>query len=781
MDLDRALRLTALDTLLLFVVALPQAAAQLPAKADVTLHASVEAVVPGQPFELGVDFKLEPGWHLYWKDPGQSGMPPKIEWTLPPGFEVDPPRFPVPTRHTSAGITTNVLEGEPVLVLRVTPPAELDAPIVTLKGKVTYLACKDTCVPGRAEVTLELSVAAAGVEVKPANEELFQRARLALPKEQGRVVMLTPSLSATELKPGTDFELLLEVAIQHGFHIQSHKPTLPTLVKTAVLLENTPGVKFDAPQFPKPHMRKDRYLGALSEFTGTITIRIPGRVEEELPAGPLHFGGLFTSQACADSGTCLAAETIAFGLELPRGGEGATPVAVGDAGASVTTRGESDAAAVAPAAEVGDETSEEEAAVGGWLGRLGLPGLLIACFLYGLFLNATPCVLPLLSIKVLGFVQQAHESRRRTLLLGLAFGLGVILFFVALGLLAAAGTNLLQFPLVVIALCAVVTVLALSMLGVYTLQAPTAATKLDASLQREGIFTSFGKGALAPLLGFACTGPLLAGAFGWAAQQESHIAILGFLAAGLGMASPYMLLGANPNWLSFLPKPGNWMITFERIMGFLLLGMVVWLLHPITKQMSVIAFELTLLFLIGLGISCWVWGKITYSMSAGTRWRYRGGAGVIAVVGGVLAYGVALPLLKPAYEVPWQTWSLEAVEREVKAGRTVLVDFTAVWCTVCKANKFKAFNQSATGDKLKELGVVPLQGDYSEQDPAITVVLQQFNRLGPPLNLIYPADHPDKPIVLRTNLTLDYLLEKLDEAGPSRVMPQAEPSGRESP
>lgn len=775
-------RLIGLTTLLLLAPGLPQAGAQLPAKETVSLHASVEAVVPGVPFELAVSFKLDPGWHIYWQNSGKSGSPPKLEWSLPPGFEVGPPQFPLPARHTTAGITTNVLEGAPVLILRVTPPAELDAPSVSLAGKVNYLACKEMCVPGRTDLALELPVAVKGAEPKPANEELFQRARAALPKTQGRVVALTPSLSTNELTVGTDFELLLEVKIKPGFHIQSHKPSLPSLVKTSVLLERTPGVTFGTPKYPKPHTRKDRYLGQLSEFSGTITVRIPARVEDKLPAGPVHFGGLLTSQACADSGTCLPAETVGFTLVPAREAGAAAPAPPAAPETSSTATNETaPAAPTAPAAGVADESTNEESAVGGWLGRLGLPGLLLGCFLYGLFLNATPCVLPLLSIKVLGFVQQAHESRRRTLMLGLAFGAGVVLFFIALGLLAAAGTNLLQFPIVVIGLCTVVTVLALSMLGVYTLQVPTTATKLDASLQREGVLTSFGKGALAPLLGFACTGPLLAGAFGWAAQQESHIAILGFLAAGLGMASPYMLLGANPNWLSFLPRPGNWMITFERIMGFLLLGMVVWLLHPVTKQMGIIAFELTLVFFIAVGMSCWVWGKIDYSMSAGTRWRYRGGATGLAVAAGVLTYGVVLPLLKPAYEVPWQPWSVEAVEREVKAGKTVLVDFTAVWCTVCKANKIKAFNQSETGDKLKELGIVPLQGDYSSQDPAIAEVLQQFNRLGPPLNLIYPADKPDDPIVLRPNLTLDYLLKELGEAGPSRVRPNTKPDVKASP
>ena len=205
----------------------------------------------------------------------------------------------------------------------------------------------------------------------------------------------------------------------------------------------------------------------------------------------------------------------------------------------------------------------------------------------------------------------------------------MLLFFVILGLLAAQGKNVLQYPAGVIALGAVVMALALSMLGVYTLQVPSAATSLDAKIQREGVASSFGKGALAPVLGFACTGPLLAGAFGWATKQEPHIAVLAFVFAGLGMASPYVLLGANPNWLSFLPKPGNWMITFERIMGFLLMGMVIWLLHPLVYHIGAEGLEWTLAFLVFVAMACWIWGKIDVSMSTVVRWKYRAGAGAL--------------------------------------------------------------------------------------------------------------------------------------------------------
>ena len=371
------------------------------------------------------------------------------------------------------------------------------------------------------------------------------------------------------------------------------------------------------------------------------------------------------------------------------------------------------------------------------------------------------------------------------MLLGLSFGIGVVLFFIVLGFIAAAGRNLLQFPVVIIGLGAIVTALSLSMLGVYTLKAPDAAAKLDANITQEGILASFGKGALAPILGFACTGPLLAGIFGWATAQEPHVAVFAFVFTGLGMASPYVLLGANPNWLSFLPKPGNWMITFERIMGFVLLAMVIWLIHPLVTQIGSEGLEWTLAFFVAVAMACWVLGKVNMTMPSEQRWRYRGCATALILVTGGLIYGVIYPLdealarQRKVAETPsiplngddnrieWQVWSKDAVRKEVLSGKTVFVDFTAAWCTVCKVNKKVAINTPEVLGKMQEFGILLFRGDFTSYDEEIAGMLKKHSRAGVPLNLIYPAGKPDHPILLRPNLAMKYLLNKLQEAGPS--------------
>lgn len=731
-----------------------------PAKAKVSLVSSVESIVQGEPFEVALHYKIQPSWHIYWKNSGDSGQTPQVTWILPAGFSAGEIQFPVPKRHHSAGdIITNILEHEPGLVVRITPPASTSSDQVTIAADIRYLICNDMCILEKAKVKIDLPIISAGSRTTPTNKKLFDQWRSATPLKKSKYVTISSSLKPADPQPGSIFEYIVTVKIGSNYHIQSHTPTMPSLVGCDLFLNPVEDIYFERAIYPPPHMREDSVLGKLSEYSGSIVIRVPAEVDEE--AKELNgFGGIFVYQACDNKGHCFPPEAV----EFPIYAEAQT---------------HTDSLTVESVASTTDREPEE---AGGFLERFGLGGLLFACFIYGLFINATPCVLPLLSIKVLGFVQQAHESRSRTLALGLAFGVGVMLFFIVLGFLASAGKNVLQYPVAVIGLGAVVMSLALSMLGVFTLQVPTAATSLEASIQKEGILSSFAKGALAPVLGFACTGPLLAGAFGWATQQPPHIAIFAFLFSGLGMASPYVLLGANPNWLSFLPRPGNWMITFERIMGFLLLGMVIWLIHPLISHVGAEGLEWTLVFFVVIAMACWIIGKVNVSMSATQRWNYRGGAMAIVIVSGFLIYGVIFSIADAqahiqstkitshsntddwSEHIPWNLWSADEVEKTVASGKPVFVDFTSAYCTVCKANKAMATNTLEVRNKMQELGFVPFQGDFTQGDPDIFALLQKHGRAGVPLNLIYPAGKPDSPILLKPSFTKQYLLDKLNEA-----------------
>lgn len=737
-------------------------------KAQVTLLSSVDAVVPGKPFEVGLRFEQEGEWHIYWQNSGDSGLAPNVHWSLPAGFVAADPLFPVPKRHVSPGdIITNILPGTPALLITVTPPATIAASSVKLSADVRYLICEKNCIQEEAAVELTLPVRAGG-EAAVANGDVFKRARKALPLTESKYLKVAAVTNPPSPAAGSKFELKLNVEVAKGHHIQSHTPTIPSLIGANAFVERRPGIRFERPVFPEGKSRTDKFLGTLSEYEGAFTIVVPGESDADRK-GPVNLTGVLSYQACDEIGHCFPPEAVSFSASAQFAEASSAPAA--------PTQGVTTAAPSPPTAKGGIE---------GFLEQYGIVGLLAGCFLYGLFINATPCVLPLLSIKVLGFVRQAHQSKKRALALGLSFGGGVMVFFVVLGLLAAAGTNILQLPEAVIGLGVVVMAMGLSMLGVFTLSPPSAAVNLESHIPQEGLFASFGKGALAPVLGFACTGPLLAGAFGWATQQPRETAIAAFLFMGLGMASPYMLLGARPNWLSFLPKPGQWMITFERIMGFLLLAMVIWLLHPLITQIGAEGLEWTLVFLIFVGLACWIFGQVRYDMSSARRWTLRGSAiGLALLVGGLIYEGIfplseAVAAAKAAREaaancashetsedvngLAWRPWSAKAVEETVRSGKLVFVDFTAAFCTVCKVNKKIAINTPEVIERIKSLGAVTFQGDFSTSDDAIFNELKRHGRAGVPLNLIFSPGKPETPIVLDPNLTKDYLLSKLDEA-----------------
>jgi thiol:disulfide interchange protein len=235
------------------------------------------------------------------------------------------------------------------------------------------------------------------------------------------------------------------------------------------------------------------------------------------------------------------------------------------------------------------------------------------------------------------------------------------------------------------------------------------------------------------------------------------------------------------------------MITFERIMGFLLLGMVIYLLNPLVVQIGAVGFQWALVFLVAVAMACWLLGKVTVTMPDSLRHRYRGGAVAVVLGAGALIFGWIYPpgeaarqvqMAKAAAEfctidwgigVPWRRWSPLAVEETVRSGQLVFVDFTATYCTGCKVNKKMVIDTPEVREKMNSLGVVPFQGDFTNGDPEVFEMLKKLGRAGVPLNLIYPAGKPDSPILLDTVLTKPYLLKKLDEFAAVRT-PSASPS-----
>ena len=717
-----------------------------PSPVRAELLASVTAVSPGARFDLAVRVTLDEGWHVYWTNPGEAGLPTTVEMTVPDGFEAGPVRYPSPSVFvTPPDIVSYGYEREATLVIPVRAPEVIAGDRVVFSGAASWLQCKDACELGQVELTLTLPVAKGGEGVQPANETVFAEADRRLPLEPDAVagVAVEAMVSMDRVRPGD----ALVAAVIVTTHAVADLEVAQQQGRPMVFVDRVEGLMFGDPIASSPEPTADG-VGR------RLVVRVPVEADSELAGESTAVRGVIVLVV---GGKTLG---VSFGASVPVAAAGDAVVAT-HAGVFGT---------VAP---VG---------LPGWLERLGLAGLLVACGLYGLALNATPCVLPILSIKVVGFVQQAREGRGRAVGLGLAFGAGVVLLFVALGFLAAAGGNVLQYPAAVIALGAVVMALALSMLGVYTLSPPRVATDLDGKLGGgETVAASFSKGMLAPVLGFACTGPFMAGAFGWATQQPAFVAVLAFVAAGVGMALPYVVLSAVPGWHRLLPKPGPWMITFERIVAFLLLAMVIWLLHPLVVQIGATGLEWTLAFLVAVAGACWVLGKGSVSAEAVVRWKYRVVAAAIVVLAGVFVYGWAYPLDEAVARqkalrkqggaavtwddgIPWRMWSADAVSQAVSDGKVALVDVTAAYCSICKSNKKLVLETEEVRTAMRRLDVMPFEADFTFGDDQIAALLHRYGRAGPPLYLVYAPGKPNQPTVLPVTLSKNVVIGALTAA-----------------
>ncbi len=401
-------------------------------------------------------------------------------------------------------------------------------------------------------------------------------------------------------------------------------------------------------------------------------------------------------------------------------------------------------------------------------GSLGL--YLLYAFLGGLILNVMPCVLPVIAIKVLSFVQQAGESRSRILLLNGAYSAGVIVVFLALASLAVFANfgwgNLFQETEFQIAMACIVFAMGLSLMGVFEIPVPGMIGSAAGHQHQEGPLGAFLTGIFATLLATPCSGPFLGVTLGWSVKQPAAITYLVWFVMGVGMASPYVLLGFFPGWVKFLPKPGNWMVAFKEICGFILMGTVIFLMASLKGNWLLPL----LVLLLAIGFSLWMIGHLYHINSpSGRRWTVRISATLISLAG--LWFAGRMADLRPGrHDLPWRAFTGRAVKAELKKGKTVFVDFTASWCLACQQNKKLAYNTAETLERVKEYDIVPFKADWTDQSDMITEWLDAFDSKSIPLAVIFPGNDPLHPIVLRDLVSKSQLLKKLDQVATAKVV-----------
>jgi thiol:disulfide interchange protein len=488
--------------------------------------------------------------------------------------------------------------------------------------------------------------------------------------------------------------------------------------------------------------------------TWTIDVTAPKTAK---PGETFLVAGIVGYQTCKTNSACDTPQAVRFAVDVPitdKTTTGSSPVVFTPAKYPEAAKAAQLAAAAAPPP----------------LDPRTFAWVIGASLLGGFILNLMPCVLPVVGLKILSFVEQAHHERGQILALNIAYAAGILAVFMALAALSAglgqAWGEQFTSKEFNIALAALVFVMALSFLGVWEIPIPgfVGSSRAGELAQREGLAGAFSKGILTTILATPCSGPALGFVFGFTLGQPAYVVFTVFACIGLGMAAPYLLIAAFPPLIRFLPKPGEWMETFKQAMGFVLLGTVVFVFTFLDKDYLVPTFGL----LIGLWFCCWWIGRTPLTEPAATRFRAWGAGIAAAAVIGWLSFAYLGP---PTRILPWEPFSQTALAKATAEGKTVMIDFTADWCLTCKLNLKWAVDTEETLRLVNENKIVPLLADWTKPNPEIKETLNSLGSNSIPVLAIFPAGRPTEPIVLRDLLKQGDVIEALRQAGPSATAP----------
>jgi len=548
---------------------------------------------------------------------------------------------------------------------------------------------------------------------------------LALPawaEDSADKVSIATPVSVTA-KPGVAVDLVVTVNVKKGWHIQSPKPAEDFLIATHLEMLPEAGVTFGPVQYPateKVTVAGERVeaLGGKVELKFQATVAV---------AGKKTLRGKLDIQACDDK-TCIAPATLDVTVPIEVAGEpvkAAMPV------------------------------------------RRSVWGMLAAAFVGGLLLNLMPCVLPVISLKILGFVQQGASRK-----LGLLYGAGVV---VSLWVLAAAVIGLkmagrqvgwgFQFQDVrfVLAMALLCTVIALNLFGVFEFSLGVGATqKVSEAAGHGGSMGAFLNGILAVLLATPCTAPLLAPALGFAFSASAPVVFAALTMVALGLALPYVVLSWDSRWLKWLPKPGPWLTAFKQAMAFPMLATALWLAWVVetsygaTAGMGAVAWLMAAAFLVWLagalrpGRMLWVVVALVLAVGLG-RWK----------LAPVLNAGSEPAMVEKGGLIDWKPYSKAALAEALKTEQPVFVDFTASWCLTCQVNKRTSIEVPLVAAAFKEQKVIALLADWTRPNAEIGEALRELGRSGVPAYVLYPVAAERKPVLLPEVLTPQIVLDAL--------------------
>jgi thiol:disulfide interchange protein len=668
-----------------------------------SLLAEDTAFVPGRTQWLALKIEHDPHWHTYWLNPGDSGLPTRIAWTLPEGFQAGAIAWPWPSRLPIGPLVNFGYEGETWLLTPVQVPATLAADVdeVEVAAKVDYLVCLEECIPGSAQLRLSLPVSAQA-EAVPGHVQGFAQARLRLPA--------TGAGFAGEVREhGDALELRLTGPLPATFELFAEAQSVFATAGFA-------GWQRDGEAWVARHPRNESYDGLPASIDMVLvdTASEPPR-----------------SHAFAVTATAAASTAVARPDAPGASGDGAA----GDGPAPTTL-------------------------------LLALLLAFAGGVILNLMPCVFP-ILSMKALTLAQAGNDGTRARREAWLYTAGVLASFAVIGGLLLLLRGAGAQIgwgfqLQSPWLIAALAWLMVLLGLSLSGALTLGSGW--MNLGQRLTHGGgDRAAFFTGVLACVVAAPCTAPFMGTALGYALTQPAPVALAVFLMLGLGLAAPMALLALVPALARRLPRPGAWMETFKQVLAFPLYLTAVWLFWVLGRQTGVDGLAVALIGLVLLVFAAWLRQHAGWRGGGRALRAMALAVAVLAVLALALPQRFAPASAVADGSAGAEAWSAQRLAQLRDEGTPVLVNMTAAWCITCLANERLALSSADFAQRLERHGIAYLKGDWTRHDEAITNYLRQFDRAGVPLYVLYPRGG-GAPELLPQLLTSGAVLAALDRA-----------------
>lgn len=705
-----------------------------PRHTKVTLIPEFNAITPGQPLTLSIHEELETGWHVYWKNPGDSGESTNVEWIVPNGFTVSEIEFPTPETMAFGPLMNFGYGGKVDLLVTLTPPSTITESDIPIKANISWLVCSDICVPESTSVELVLPVTTDTVIATPTDPSLFSEARAAMPTHaawQGLVEEQDKKLNLSFIVDDESITALQDAKDLYFFP-DEWGVILYATPQTISIADNKLSIIVD---------RDTRPLSDLTSINGVL--------------------GYTDSDGSRKS----------FEISVPLMGAAAAITDPLAAPPSPTDKTDTASSQPTPPPSSQNESSS-----------VSFAQAIILAVLGGLILNLMPCVFPVLSLKALSLVKMSAKEQKHAALHGLFYTIGILVCFLSIAsilvVLQAAGEEIgwgfqFQNPAVVLSLAYLLFIMGMNLSGFFEFKNHFLSNLGHKLASKHGYTGSFFTGMLATAVATPCIGPFMGVAIGFALTQPPAITVLIFLALGLGLALPYLLLCIIPPLRGILPKPGAWMETFRQFMAFPLYASVAWLVWVYAQQVSGdYGVLLSLAGLICIGFAVWAAHHIPHRQPAKTVVHIISiSAVILSLIIVVLSASSEIMSEKESTSTietrDTTIFSQMALDQALEGDHPVFIDMTAAWCITCKVNERVALNIESTQALFQEKGVQVLIGDWTNENPEITKFLKSYGRSGVPLYVYYgPRDktsgkRPDA-VVLPQLLTPGLVAEVLN-------------------